>query len=128
MKNLGGRPTDYSEEMIVKAKEYLDSCKDSFGLQVTVNLPTNYGLARYLNVNRDTLNEWGKKYPAFSVALRNIEEEQAQRLLNNGLAGTYNSTIAKLILSSNHGMKERTDTTTNDKDIPTPIYSGKSGE
>lgn len=129
MKNPAGRPSKYSEEMVEKAREYLDSCVDSITDHgITVNLPTIYGLARYINVNRDTLYEWAKHNPIFSDTLRDIEEEQAQRLLNNGLSGAYNSTIAKLILSSNHGMKERTDTTTNDKDIPTPIYNSKSGE
>lgn len=120
-----GRPTDYSEDMIIKAQDYLESCKDSF-IDNKVNLPTIYGLALYLHVNKDTLYEWAKKYPDFSVALKDIEQTQAQRLLNEGLAGNYNPTIAKLILSANHGMKERVDTTTNDKDLPTPIYGSKS--
>jgi hypothetical protein len=33
-------------------------------------------------------------------------------LINKGLRGLYNSTIAKLILSSNHGLREGTDITT----------------
>ncbi len=40
-----------------------------------------------------------------------------QRLIDMGLSGVYNSTIAKLILSSNHGMRERLDKTSDDKPI-----------
>ena len=34
-----------------------------------------------------------------------------------GLSGDYNSTIAKLILSTNHGMREGTDITSDNKPI-----------
>jgi hypothetical protein len=45
-----------------------------------------------------------------------LRAKQADRLLNNGLAGTYNSTIAKVLLTK-HGYREGIDATTNDKDI-----------
>ena len=51
--------------------------------------------------------------------------KQADRLLNNGLSGNYNPTIAKVMLTK-HGYREGIDNTTNDKDLPAPIYGGKS--
>lgn len=40
-----------------------------------------------------------------------LQAYQKRELINRGLLGTYNSTIAKLILSSNHMMTERIDQT-----------------
>lgn len=46
----------------------------------------------------------------FLGALNKIREEQRSRLINKGLSGQYNPVIAKLILSANHGMAEKTET------------------
>ncbi len=141
MANLVGRPTDYSEKVLKAAKKYLKDCKDEEVQQViglsakgtelyrnklNVNLPTVEGLSAYLKVNRDTLYEWAKHYSEFSDTLDEIKAEQAKRLIDKGLSGDYNSTIAKLILSANHGMREKTDVTTDGKEIPTPMYGGQS--
>ena len=55
---------------------------------------------------------------------------QAKQLIDDGIYGgkEVNSTIVKLLLQNNHGMKERTDTTSGDKPLPTPIYGAKSTE
>lgn len=129
-----GRPTKYLEEYINKVDEYLDLHQDlemeRVGLKsekgyekidyvLRVDLPTIEGFARFLGVNKTTLYEWEKNYEGFSNALDKIRVEQQTRLINEGLAGNYNPTIAKLILSSNHGMREKTDTdlTSNGKDL-----------
>ena len=113
----GGRPTDYSEEILKKTEEYINT---------TTNLPTIQELAFLLKVNQDTIYEWAKVHKEFSETLNDLRNYQASKLINRGLNNEYNATIAKLILSANHGMKERVDTTTNDKDLPTPIYGSKS--
>ena len=125
-----GRPTKYSEEFIGKVDEYLASRQDDeyeVGdrgfTKIRVKLPTIEGFAVYIGVNKTTLYEWDKKYPEFSNSLDKIKQEQQERLLDNGLAGTYNSTIAKLILSSNHGMREKSDVTTDGKELPTPLLA-----
>jgi hypothetical protein len=118
-----GRPTEYKEEYIQKADEYLKANKDEYeefhktrgeksdGYErlVRVKLPTIEGFALMLGHNKHALYDWEKKYPKFSHALDKIREEQRKRLINGGLSGDYNSTIAKLILSSNHGYKEKTE-------------------
>lgn len=132
-----GRPTKYNAEIDYeqKALDYLDEYQDekdifhktrgeksdTYERTVTVKLPTLEGFAKYIGIHIDTANEWSKIYPEFSGALKIVSTEQKKRLLENGLNGTYNSTIAKLVLSANHGMAERKDVTTNGKELPTPI-------
>lgn len=121
--------------MIAEVDVYLAQCQDeydefhktrgkmsnSYDRIVKVNLPMVEKFADYLKVDKTSLYEWAKLYPEFSYALNKINEEQRRRLLENGLSGDYNPMIAKLILSANYGMKEKSDVTTNDKDISTTI-------
>ena len=79
----------------------------------------------FIDVSKRILYNWEQLHPQFLHALDKIRTEQQKRLLDKGLSGDYNSTIAKLILSSNHGMREKSDITTNDKDLPTPIMEIK---
>ena len=122
-KNKGGAPTKYKIEFIEKVDEYLKECEDnitdykksssstgeSYQRIVEVNLPTLEGFSSFIDVSVDSLDRWGKKYPKFCGALRKIRAEQKKRLLDKGLSGDYNPVIAKLILSANHGMNEKTE-------------------
>lgn len=125
-KNKIGRPTDYDPKFIDEVDKYLKANQDKevevvkqrnddkgyemLEHKLKVKLPTREGFALFIGVQRQAIWEWSKKYDGFNYALRKIDTEQQKRLINAGLSGEYNSTIAKLILSSNHGMKERTDT------------------
>lgn len=133
MAHPGGRPTKYNPLFVDKVEEYLQ-----FASRDNMHLPKIVSFARFIEVAKSTLYEWaGAKdkngkllHPEFSDALAKIMEAQEERLQDDGIYGgkEVNATIVKLLLQNNHGMKERTDTTTNDKDIPSPIYNGKSGE
>src|SRR4051794_17210758 len=96
------RPTDYSEEILEEAQWYLDNTSDTREPYLKVNLPSVAGLARHLNVARSTIYEWAEIHEAFSDILEDILAEQEKRLAENGLAGDYNSTITKLMLTK-HG-------------------------
>lgn len=137
-----GRPTEYSDEMLVKANEYLDSCYDDDVEQeaheeqepqahggslrrirkpeLIVRIPTKGGMARHLGVSRDTLYEWAKQHQEFSDIMEWLGSEQEDRLINNGLSGAYNPTIAKLLLSK-HGYVEKSENDLRVKELPTPI-------
>lgn len=120
----GGRPTNYKEEYITKVDEYLELCQDeefdwtktlgdkseSWEHRVKVKLPTLEGFSLYIDASLRVLADWEARYPEFLRALDKIRSAQKERLIEKGLSGDYNPTIAKLILSSNHGMNEKTET------------------
>lgn len=123
MTHPGGRPTDYSPDMVIKTREYIASCQDkieeyhktrgdksdSYDRIVRVKLPTLEGLAVHLGINRDTIYAWRKVHQEFSDVIDELLAKQAQELINNGLSGDYNPTIAKVLLSK-HGYTEKTET------------------
>jgi len=126
-----GRPTEYNEEMLKKAQEYIEMCNDDeiqqtigmsskgtelFKNKVIVNIPTIEGLAYELKVHKDTIYEWCKVYKEFSVVIDELRAKQARELINKGLSGDYNPTIAKVLLTK-HGYREGIDATTNNKDV-----------
>ena len=101
-----GRPTDYNEKMLAKVKEYIALCEDKeVKNKIKVKLPTVEGLASYINVNRDTIYEWCKVHKEFSDTIEGLREKQIDSLINNGLSGDYNSTIAKVLLAK-HGYRD----------------------
>lgn len=128
---ITGRPTEYKAEYVEKVDEYLNESQDEekqvvkqssdkyemYDNKLKVNLPTIEGFALFIGVSKRSLYDWEKQHPDFLHALDKIRTEQQKRLIDNGLSGDYNSTIAKLILSSNHGMRERADVTSDDKEI-----------
>lgn len=133
-----GRPSEYKEEYNQKVDEYLVLCQDeenefhktrgdksnSYERVTKVKLPTLEGFALFIGVNKTSLYAWDKIHPNFSNSLDKIRIEQQRRLIDKGLSGEYNPVIAKLVLSANHGLRERTDITTND--LPLPILGNVS--
>ncbi len=130
-KKPAGRHTKYSPIVLKQTKEYVAGCideeaefhktrgvaSDSYERTIRVNLPTLEGLAVHLKVHRDTIHAWSRTHKLFSDELEHLKAEQARRLIAGGLSGTYNTVIAKLLLASTHGMRERTDITSNDKPL-----------
>lgn len=113
MKHAGGRPSKFNKDTLNKARKYIASCIDEFKidmknkkiLSIGVNLPKAEGMAKYLGVRRETLYDWAKKNKEFSNILEALNQEQIMRLIDGGLSGRYNSTIAKLVLAK-HGYKD----------------------
>ena len=132
-KHPGGRPTKYKgEATIKKAREYIKNCVDemeeivisrnnktgktAFERRLKVKLPKGEGLALHLDITRETMYQWAKEYPQFSDILDQINKIQADRVINEALAGNYNATIAKLLLGK-HGYKDESDITTGGQPI-----------
>lgn len=121
---MAGRPIEYNYvELKPLIEEYLEDCEDYteqelIGMSAKgtelyknkqyVKIPTIEGLALKLDINKSTLYDWASKYPEFSNDIDKLRAIQADRLLNKGLSGDYNSTIAKVLLTK-HGYREGTE-------------------
>lgn len=101
------RPVEYTERHLELAKEYLESCKDTYTEKdkLKVKLPSIEWLARHLQRNglhiaRKTIYNWADNpdLPEFLHILEAILSEQAERLINSSISGEYNSNIAKLLM------------------------------
>lgn len=131
-----GRPkgsTKFKKEYIDEVRVYLRKRRDkistfvktdgarstSYERIIDVKLPTKEDFADYLGVSRKTLYNWAERYPKFAYALEAIHNEQLKRLINGGLSGIYNPVIAKLVLSHNHNMREKSDVTSDDESLNT---------
>ena len=114
-KHAGGRPTKYKPEYC-NLTAYLKACE-----RENDTLPTVCGYAIFLGVGEQTLRDWKKSHPEFSGSLDRLKTIQKNMLINRGLLGTYNPTIAKLILCANHGMKERSDYTSDESTLAPPV-------
>jgi len=117
-----GRPTKLTQELIDKTATYLSTCKDDIVhtdkgalTYVNVDLPTLEGLALYLGIHKETIQDWTRDAKGddmksqFSVFVKDILQEQGKRLINKGLGGLYQAKIAGMLLSK-HGYVERSET------------------
>lgn len=112
-----GRPTKYDPKMIDEVDKYLATTGKE-----NMSLPKLQSFAIWLDVSMDAMEDWRKKYPEFSGALNRIMQRQAEQLIDDGIYGgkDVNTTIVKLLLQNNHGMKERNDVTSGDEKIELP--------
>ena len=100
---MKGRPTKYTPALQKKADEYVKNLPDG---QIVHSIE---GLALHLGVHRDTCYAWRDTIEDFSDTLDAVMNMQAVSLINNGLAGEFNSAITRLMMA-NHGYRERTET------------------
>ena len=100
----GGRPTKYNDEILSKAKAYVDGGYIEFGDVI----PQMAGLAIELSISRETIYDWcdDPEKQEFSDIVGRCLRAQERKLLNGSLKGEMNPTIAKLILTK-HGYSER---------------------
>jgi hypothetical protein len=105
-----GRPIEFNNSVTERAKQYLSQCVDTVDSELIgklkVKLPSIEGLANFLDIDYSTVYEWKKTYPEFSYIVDKVKFAQFEKLVDNGLAGSYNASIAKLILSK-HGYSEK---------------------
>lgn len=91
-----GRPTDYTEELLEKAKAYVDGEFMTEGQAV----PTVEGLSLYIGKARSTVYDWAthEDKKAFSDILEKCNQKQAVMLMSGALTNDLNANIAKLML------------------------------
>ena len=115
-----GRPTDYSQKIVEKAWAYANGGWIKAGDKV----PSIAGLACEIGIHRETCHAWARdENKEFSDILKAIAQKQERELLNNGLDGTFNPPITKMMLSK-HGYSDRVeqDITSSDGSMtPRPV-------
>ncbi len=99
------RPTLYSEQIIIKAEEYLKTLPED---EIVHSIE---GLAEYLGITRPTIYDWESQVdkPEFSYIVEQVRQKQSKTLVNKGLKGDFNSSIAKVMMSK-HGYHDKTET------------------
>ncbi len=136
-----GRPSLYNKEILEKTIGYIETCGETHEIKTKpvikdglvgdeeyvkarIKLPTIEGLSLALNINPDTIYSWRKEEDKqeFSELIDRLLKKQADMLIEYGLSGEYNPTIAKVLLTK-HGYREGIDATTNDKEINTPQFT-----
>lgn len=127
---MSGRPTDYCDEIVEKARQYVLSAEDEdinqlagltqkgtelFKSRIKVNLPSIEGLSLHLGISRETVYDWESQESkkVFSDIIKELRAKQGKQLINKGLSGEYNSTIVKVLLSK-HGYREGVEQTGKD--------------
>jgi len=102
-----GRPTKYTPEILVKAKEYLDTGY----IENDELFPSHVGLCLYIGIGKSTAYDWAKEETkeAFSDIFEQIMMRQELDIVKNAMRGDYNSTIAKVMLTK-HGYSDKQQT------------------
>lgn len=107
------RPTDYTEELLTKAFEYIDSCPDI--------VPSVVGLCLHIGIAKSTCYRWIEEgNTEFKDIVDTVSSQQEKKLVTNGLTNEFNASITKLMLTK-HGYSDKTETdiTTKGKSINT---------
>lgn len=106
-----GRPTEYTEELLDRARAYADQ-KMPFigddGIKEVVH--SIEGLAVYINIRRSTIYLWVKDVDKteFLDIVEGILEKQGKSLVSGGLNETFSGSISKLMLTK-HGYRDQVD-------------------
>ena len=120
-----GRPTNYTDEMLQKAMDYVtkfDEIEDEI-------VPTVVGLSRYIGRSRQTIYEWCShpEKADFSDIVKQVEDMQHLKLISGGLGGTMNHSITKLMLTK-HGYSDKQEIDMTSREEVTPWGDIQSDE
>ena len=99
-KHPGGRPTDYTPEMLDLCRDYIDNCPDK--------VPMVVGLCKHINRASSTVYRWAEEEDKaeFKDILGEIKDLQHLKLINSGLDNEFNSAITKMMMTK-HGYSEK---------------------
>ena len=101
VKDKGGRPTKLTGELLEKAEEYVYDFRANEDV-----VPSVAGLACYLEISRSSLYNYKDENARFLDIVERVELLQEKMLVNGGLMGDFNPTIAKLMMTK-HGYSDK---------------------
>lgn len=98
-----GRPTDYTEELLTKANDYIDNCPDA--------VHTVVGLCLHIGIAKSTAYRWMEEdNQEFKDIVDTVAALQERKLLSSGLTNEFNASITKLLLTK-HGYTDKVEST-----------------
>jgi hypothetical protein len=100
-----GRPSSYTKDMADRLRAYTASGYEANGDVI----PTVEGGCLEIGISKSMAYRYRDEHPEFRDALEELMQKQGRSLINKGLSGDYNSTIAKLLLHG-HGYNDRQET------------------
>lgn len=97
------RPTDYTEELLDNAYEYVSDCPDV--------VHTVVGLCLHIGIAKSTCYRWIEEgNQEFKDIVDTVADLQERKLLSNGLTNEFNASITKLLLTK-HGYTDKVENT-----------------
>lgn len=102
-----GRPTDYCQEKVDLARQYLEGGWETDGDAV----PQIAGLAIAMGIDRSTAYEWAshEDKEEFAYIFTRVQSLQERGLVNKGLTGDFNPAVTKMMLTK-HGYSDKQET------------------
>ena len=123
-----GRPSEYKQEINRELSDFfsrerfetikvITTGKNEYYKEeekrVAAALPTFERFAELKNISRDTLYEWESKHKEFSDTMAKCRQIQKDFLIQNGLAGLYQSNFAIFVAKNLTDMKDKTEVDNN---------------
>ena len=103
------RPTDYTEDLLNAAYEYIEDCPDV--------VHTVVGLCLYIGIAKSTCYRWiEENNEEFKDIVDTVSALQERKLLSNGLTNEFNASITKLLLTK-HGYTDKVESTNTNTNI-----------
>lgn len=100
------------DEIFARMYSYLEDCPNK--------TPTVAGLAKHVGVVRSTIYAWAELWEEVADFIELVSTHQEVNLIDNGLDGTYNPAIVKMLLSRmGYADKTETDVTSGGKQLNT---------
>jgi hypothetical protein len=84
--------------------------------------PTLVNMALYLDVSTDTMTNWAKESEEFFGILMRVKQRYEDLLNKHGLTGKYDPGFAKFLSSADHGKREKSDVTTDGKEMRGVVF------
>lgn len=116
-KNPVGRPSKYDPKYCQEIVDFFSIEPyfiDEVGKKVVNDLPMLVAFARKIGVAHDTLHEWVKVHPDFSVAYKQAKDLQERFVVLNALKGNFDSRFSIFTLKNISGWREKTEITGSD--------------
>ena len=131
MAHAGGRPSTYDDKYINMVDEYLlttgitekefhktrGDSSNSFEREYDIHIPKIQSYSTFIGIPLRTIGDWEKDHPEFSRSLDKIREAQHNMIIDGMASGKISQVLGKLMLSSNHGYREKSDLTSDGKAI-----------